>query len=240
MTPAALTALIDATWPAAARFDRDGWTLREGRGGGSRVSAATAATPGDLPDIGAAEAAMSALGQVPLVMVREGEAALDAGLAARGFSVKDPVTLYLAPVAALTGERPPPVSCFEVPRRLAVQAGIWAAGGVGPSRLAVMDRVAGPATTILGRSQDQPAGTLFAALHDGTAMIHAVETLARFRRQGVGRRMVTASAFWARDHGARQVAILVTAANRPGNALYASLGMLAAAGYHYRIKDRPA
>ncbi|MEL6679458.1 MAG: GNAT family N-acetyltransferase, partial [Pseudomonadota bacterium] len=33
---------VEATWPAAHMWQQDGWTMRDGAGGGKRVSAATA------------------------------------------------------------------------------------------------------------------------------------------------------------------------------------------------------
>lgn len=235
MTPDRITDLIDATWPAATTRAIEGWTIREGAGGGSRVSAATAIAPGKVADIAEAEAAMRALGQTPLFMVRHGESALDRDLGQRGYQVKDPVTVYRLPIEALTDTRPPPVTCFEVWPPLAIQEEIWAAGGVDAARLAVMARANDPKTTILGRLDDTPAGTLFAAVHDGTVMVHAVETAARFRRKGLGAHMMRAAAFWGRDNGADTLALLVTEANEGANALYTSLGMTPAAGYHYRI-----
>jgi len=98
-----------------------------------------------------------------------------------------------------------------------------------------MNRAAGPKTTVLGRVQDKPAGTAFCAIHDGIAMLHAIETSHAFRRQGLGRHMIRALAFWAQDHNAHTIALLVTKANIAANALYTSLGMIPVGGYHYRI-----
>lgn len=235
MTPEGLTELIDATWPAKSRTEVAGWTIREGAGGGGRVSAATAGPAAILEERVTAVNAMRALGQRPLFMVRSGEEALDQALDSDGYLIRDPVTVYSAPVETLATERPPPVTCFEVWPPLATQIEIWAEGGVDAARLAVMDRAAGPKTCILGRAQDTPAGTAFAALHDETAMIHAIETAPAFRRQGLARQMIRAMAFWARSNGARTVALIVTRANGPANALYTSLGMKPVGGYQYRI-----
>ena len=237
MTPEVLTALIDATWPAAAITRAGGFAIRAGEGGGSRVSAATALAPG-TGDIEAAEAAIAQLGQSPLFMVRAGEEALDSDLEARGYAIKDPVTAYAAPIAAMTATKAPHMTTVETATRMAIQEEIWAAGGIGPARLAIMDRAQGPKTTILGRAGDRPAGTLFAAVHDGVAVLHAIETLPKFRRGGVGRNMMTTAAHWATAQGATRVALLVTDANAGARSLYASLGMTAEAGYHYRIKDQ--
>ncbi|MGL5009297.1 MAG: GNAT family N-acetyltransferase, partial [Paracoccaceae bacterium] len=99
MTPAALTTLIDATWPPARQFRTGPWTIREGQGGGQRVSAATADADWNPADIPQAEAAMRALNQSPLVLIRASDTALDAALAARGYALHDPVTAYAIPAA---------------------------------------------------------------------------------------------------------------------------------------------
>lgn len=235
MTPDALTALIDATWPAASVTMRNGWTIRQGAGGGSRVSAATAMTAARLEEHPLAACAMQGLGQTPLFMVRQGEDALDSLLAAAGYTAKDATVCYQAATATLATGRPPPVTCFQVWPPLAVQHEIWAAGGIGPARLAVMHRARDPKTTVLGRMNDTPAATAFAAIHQGTAMLHAIETAAAFRRQGMARHMIRALAHWAQGQGAQTMALLVTRANTGANALYTSLGMAAVEGYHYRI-----
>jgi len=235
MTPDALTQIIDATWPAKATYHVAGFTIREGGGAGSRVSAATALGNAKIAERVQAESAMRDLGQTPLFMVRAGEAALDDALATDGYTIKDPVTYYTARTATLTTQRPPPVTCFEVWPPLAAQAEIWDQGGINAARLAVMDRAAGPKTTILGRLKDAPAGTAFGAIHNGTAMLHAIETAPAFRRLGLAKHMVRALAFWAQDNGANTIALLVTKANVGANALYSGLGMQPQGGYHYRI-----
>lgn len=233
MTPETLTALIDGTWPAKSTRVVDGWTIREGAGAGSRVSAASRFSQ-NAP-IEDAEAAMRALGQSRLFMVREGENELDGELADRGYVIKDPVTFYSAPIDTLATERPPAATSFEVWPPLATQSEIWDAGGIDDARLDVMARALGPKTTVLGRVHDTPAGTAFTAIQDGTAMMHAIETSHAFRRQGLGRNMIRAMAFWAKARNAHTVALLVTTANVGANALYSSLGMIPVGGYHYRI-----
>lgn len=164
---------------------------------------------------------------------------MDTALEARGYEIKDPVSFYSAPVDVLATRRPPAATCFEVWPMLATQAEIWAAGGIDTPRLDVMRRAPGPKTTVLGRIGDTPAGTAFAAIHEGTAMLHAIETSHALRRQGLGRNMVRALAFWAKSHGAHEVALLVTKANAPANALYSSIGMTPVGGYHYRRHPEP-
>ena len=172
MTPDVHTlyAVTEATWPPARAW-RDGpWMLRDGAGGGKRVSAATAEGPVTADDIAIAEAGMRALGQPPLFMIREGDEALDAHLAERGYAIIDPVNLYVGPVAPLTQEPPARATAYAIWEPLEIQKDIWAEGGIGPARLAVMQRAEGPKTAILTRNGQHPAGVAYAALHGDIAM----------------------------------------------------------------------
>ncbi|SFS22169.1 GNAT family N-acetyltransferase [Yoonia litorea] len=230
-----LYAVIDGTWPAFAKRAVGPWVIRIDGKGGSRVSAATVEADFTNFDISDAEAAMREVGQVPLFMIREADADLDEMLAARGYQIKDPVNLYAAPVARIATERPPPVTAFTVWPPLAVQAEVWAAGGIEQGRLDVMDRARHPKTTILGRLNDRPAGTVFAGIAADCAMIHALEIAADHRRQGLARHLTRAVAFWAQEHGADYLTLVTTQANEGANALYTSLGMTLVGQYHYRI-----
>ncbi len=232
-----LYSATEATWPPAATEVIGPVTIRDGAGGGKRVSAATVTGAVTLEDIDRAEAVMRARGQTPLFQLRAGQGALDAMLAARGYEVVDPVTLHLAQVAALTGEMPPRVSTFAVWEPLEIMREIWAEGGIGAARVAVMARVKGPKTGLLGRLRDQPAAAGFAAIHDGIAMVHALEVRAGHRRAGMGRLMMVQAALWAEAQGARHLAAICTQENAGANALYAAMGFRIAGTYHYRQKE---
>lgn len=230
---AALAQLIDGTWPAAGFASCGPFRLRQGAGGGSRVSAATAEGDVTDADLAQAEAQMRGWGQVPLFMVRAGEDALDATLAARGYAVRDPVIVYQADAADLAALPLPPVTAFQAWPPMAVQREVWEEGGIGPERLAIMERAAEPKTSFLGRAGDMPAGAAFVAVSGDCAVLHALEVRAEVRRQGLGRSLMVAAARWAKGAGVTGLAVLVTRAN-PGRALYAGMGMVQSAGYHYR------
>lgn len=235
----ALFAAMEATWPPAAARRLGAWTIREGRGGGKRVSAATAEAAVGPEDIDTAEAAMRALGQSPLFLIREGESGLDAALADRSYDLIDPVVFYATPIAPLAAEPLPPVTAFAVWEPLAIMEELWAAGGIGPGRLEVMARVPGPRTGLFGRSRACPAGVGFVALEGRIAMVHALEVAPAFRREGVGRNLMHLAARWGAAEGADHLALAVTRENAAANRLYSSLGMGAVGGYHYRIlRDR--
>ena len=235
------SAVIDATWPAAARRTVGPWVIRTGNGGGNRASAATATGPVDATDVALGARAMQDLGQEVVFMVRDGEAAMDRVLADAGYTLRDATVIRACPVADLTTLPVPPVTAFTVWPPLAAQRDIWAEGHIGPARLAVMDRVTVPKTTLFGRIDDRPAGTLFVACHGDTAMLHALEVAPAHRRKGLAQHLTRAAALWAQRQGATQFSLLVTAANAGANALYDGLGLREVGRYHYRAlpEERP-
>lgn len=229
-----LYGVIDGTWPAARYTETPAFTFRDGQGGGQRVSATTVKRPVNEDELTEAEETMRSMGQPRLFMIRAGQDALDAQLAARGYDVVDPVNLYVTSVESLTGEPVPPVTAIPVWEPLAIMLDIWEKGGIGPDRIAVMHRAADPKTSIIARWNDHPGGVAFVAIHDGIAMVHALELLVHQRGQGLGKWMMRRAAFWAARHGATHVSAVCTQANAAANALYASLGMTLVGQYHYR------
>ena len=234
-SPLLLFDAIDATWPAAHLHQSGPWTLREGAGGGKRVSAATKAAPFREGDIAKAEDAMIALGQTSLFMIRPQDSDLDAALAARDYRVIDPVVVLACPVEHLTNTPVPKVTTFEIWEPLAIMKEIWAQGGVGPARLEIMRRPA-TKTAILARWNQKPAGTGFVAVDGTTAMVHAVEVLPDQRRQGVAQWIMRQAAFWAAKQGAENMAVLCVKTNAAALALYSGLGFERVTAYHYRQK----
>jgi ribosomal protein S18 acetylase RimI-like enzyme len=234
MTPELLSAVMEATWPAAAMHRVGPWGIRDGQGGGKRVSSASA--EGEWSDelIPEAEAALADLGQPPLFVIRDGDTMLDQALQSRGYRIIDPVVAYSMPVADLAAVPPAPVSAFAHWPPLAICAEIWAEGHIGPARLAVMDRAKGPKCAVLGRANDRPTGTAFVAIHQGIAMLHALEVRPSARRQGSAHNMLRAAGQWAQENGAHTFSLVVTVANTGARALYTSLNMQVVGQYHYR------
>ena len=230
MTPDALAAAMDATWPAAASWRVGPFHLRDGAGGGKRVSAATLDGDWTPADLATAEAAMPQ----PLFMIRPRDGALDDALAARGYARIDPVVAYAMPTAAVAP--PPDMAAFAHWPPLQIAVDLWAEGHIGPTRLAVMQRAAAPKTALLARNSGRAAGVAFVAIHERIAMLHALEVAPAHRRQGSAQNIVRAAALWAREHGADTLALVVTEANAAARSLYASFGMQVVGQYHYRQK----
>ena len=231
--PQRLFDAIDATWPAAEFQRSDGWLLREGRGGGKRVSATTRLARD--ADLGTAETALDRLGQDRLFMIRPGDEDLDTALSDSGYAVVDPVVLYTADCARLA-DPGAPHRIVTSERPVALMREIWAEGGVGPARLEVMTRARGPATTLMARSDTRATGCAFVACDGDVAMVHAIEVRGDARRKGYGAALVRAAAFWATGQGARVLALAVVSRNTPARTLYEKLGMTTATSYHYRQK----
>jgi len=227
--------VVDVTWPAASLQKHTPWIIRDGKGGGKRVSAATVSGPINAAALLQAETQMHRLGQTPLFMIREGDQTLDTLLESQNYNVIDPVNMYAAPINDVTNSALPPLSTFCIWEPLAIMADIWAAGGIGPKRQEVMNRATSPKTSLMGRSGDRPASAGFVGLHNGVAMVHALEVLEKHRRQYLGRYMMQAAANWGVDNGAEFISAICTKANVGACSLYSSLGMSIVGEYHYRI-----
>jgi ribosomal protein S18 acetylase RimI-like enzyme len=231
MTPEVLAQLMEATWPPARAWREGVFTLRDGDGGGKRVSAASCEDDFAAQDLERLEASTAE----PLVLIRAGEEALDQALADRGWRVVDPVVAYVAPVSALVADLPP-LAAFAHWPPLQIAASIWEEGGISPARIKVMERVAGAKSVVLARSGDRPAGAAFVAAHGDHAMLHALEVRPHLRRKGVGEVVLRAAANWAAAQGAQQLGLVVTQRNAAARALYDRLGMAVVGQYHYRMK----
>ena len=236
-THARMFDVLDATWAPNSRRSVGDWIIREGCGGGSRVSAASwHGTNADTADVEKAEQAMEKIGQVPLFMLRPGQNALDHRLQLTGYELIAPVRMMAAPSAAVADDVDLGHTVIPCTPILALQIDIWKQGGIGAPRIDVMNRVRCQKTALLARSGQDPVGTVFVAIHKGVAMIHALEVLSRYRRKGHGYRITKAAAAWALGLGAHTISLLVTRENDAAIALYETAGFHDVASYHYRIK----
>lgn len=233
LDPGSLAEVMEATWPPAAYVSCGPFLLRDGQGGGKRVSAATVEGAWTEGDLARAEAAMAA----PLFLIRAGDEALDAALAARGYHVVDPVLAYSAPVDLLAGDGPARMTTFPHWPPMQIARTLWSDAGIGPARLQVMERVAGAKTVILGRANDRASGVAFVACHGRQAMLHALEVVPGLRRQGSAQNILRAAAAWAKSAGADSLSLVVTVANAPARALYVGMGMTEVGAYHYRKRQ---
>ncbi|WP_304615545.1 GNAT family N-acetyltransferase [Paracoccus sp. (in: a-proteobacteria)] len=229
----ALAHAFEASWPPARTERAGGFLVGLGEGAGGRVSSARALPDWRPDDIPLAEAQHREWGQRPLFRAWNADQALIAALTDRGYGLEIPTLVLEAPVAALTDRPLPPVTGFALWPPLAIQRRIWEAGNINPARQAVMDRVALPKAALLGRLHDRAAAAGFVAAAGDVAMLHGLEVLPDFRRQGLAGWMVRQAAFWAAEQGAARLALAVSEGNAAARALYRGLGFTEAAGYGY-------
>ncbi|WP_299304929.1 N-acetyltransferase [uncultured Litoreibacter sp.] len=235
MDRASLMQVVEATWPPERQFSEGPWVFRQSKGGGKRVTAASSDQEVGKDDIRQAEARMAELGQ-PVLFTLSPDHNFDPILAELGYELVDRTRLYHAEIDGLAAREVPPVTAFPIWPPLQLARDIWAEGGVGPDRVAIMERAECDKTCILGRVNDRAGGAVYVGLHNGCVMVHALEILETQRRFGLATSLMVAAAQWGAERGATDIALLVTAQNAGANALYASLGMAAQDGYHYRVK----
>lgn len=228
---------FEDTWPAAEYAQAGGFRVGRGLGAGGRVSSARAVGAWSPDDIALAEQIHCGWDQQPMFRVLDSDSPLIDALIAAGYRHATPTAIMAAPVAALTDRAIPSLTTFAIWPPLAIQRDIWSAGNITPARQAVMERVIGPRTAILGRIDDRAAGAGFAALCGDVAMIHAAEVLPPFRRRGLAGWMARQVALWAAEQGATRVALAVSRGNAEGKAAWDALGFAEVAGYAYYAKD---
>lgn len=229
---------LEATWPAAGLVSFGPFLMRDGAGGGKRVSAATAVALPSAEDIASVEAAQRAQGLRPLFRLcpheNDCDAEFDKLLAERGYAVIDRTLIMAVPLAALLSADVPNLRFFAIWPPLEIQRQIWSDAGIGAARQAIMGRVGGAKTSLLARMADRAAGSAFVACEGPVAMLHAMEIAPALRRKGAARNLMHGAAIWAKEQGAQWMTLAVTEANLPARALYDGIGMKPVAAYHYR------
>lgn len=231
-----IAAAFEATWPAAETARHGGIAVGRGRGAGGRVSSARAVDRWSGADLDAAEAQHLNWDQPPLFRAWDDEVDLIRALQDRGYRFDTPTLVLAAPLSVLTDRTLPPVTAFAIWPPLAIQREIWAAGNIGPARQAVMEHGPHPKAALLGRIRDRAAGAGFVACHGDVAMVHGIEVLPDFRRQGLASWMMRQAAFWAADQGASRIALAVSRRNEVARAVYTSLGFAVAGSYAYYLR----
>lgn len=246
---------LEATWPPERVVETADCRIRLAPGAGSRVNSIQPKRL-DLDDaaVAAAEAEAAAAGAAPLWAVPEPAESVGAAtdtlaetLLARGYERFD-ASLIMAgePGAILAaaedrwrarkGEAEIGTLALRCP--LTVIEQIWARGGIGPERLAVMERPTGPKEVFMARNDNRPVGAGFVAVDPatGVAFVHALEVTEESRGRGVGPAVMRAAARFAVNAGAKQLAVAVRRSNEAGLRLFQAIGLQPVGGYVYYRK----
>ena len=219
--------VIDFTWPAASTQTHKGWLIREGKGGGKRVSAAVQIEAN--AQIKDAELAMDTLNQNYIFMIRKGEELLDENLAKQGYDLVDPVVILASPIGLINKQYD---GDFHLTPSAVMQS-TWLKGGVGPARLDVMKRTKVPKIYV----DIDATAVAYAAISNDILMVHAVEVSKSHRRKGLGKKIMSPIADWGSKKGAKYLAVITVIENMPARSLYINMGMEKVGHYHYRIKQ---
>ena len=230
-------------WPAAAETAVDGWLLRRS---GGRIRRANSANPlrgkRGVPEavIDAAEAFYAEHGQTPLFRVPEIAAELETELDRRGYGWEGGTIHLHAGIDDLVELRDDQVAVSLAPSEEWFAARFRAGTYDDTERRVFREMtglIDGDKAFVSSERDNEIAALAYGVIRDGLLVVELVETDARFRQQGLGRRTVSGLIDWARRAGASAACLQVVADNTPASALYASLGFSRELyRYHYRRK----
>lgn len=234
-------------WPSALETIADGWVLRRS---GGRIRRSNSANPlrGErgAPErvIEAAEAFYAGHGQTPLFRIPEIAAELEPELDRRGYSWEGGTIHFHADIDALAGGQFDDVTVSPTPSERWFEARFRTGGCDDAERRIFREMtglIAGDRAFVSCERDNEVVAFAFGVIRNGLLVVEAVETDARFRQQGLGRRTVGGLIGWARRAGAGAGSLQVVADNTPARALYASLGFSRELyRYHYRRKTTAA
>lgn len=228
---ARIMAAIRATWPPS-RLDPVGPFDLPAEREGTRRATAARLRAGETADAVAIAAVEAARPGTVFATIDGVEDALADLLSARRYAMTGASDLMAGPLHPLP-DTPPPVSGFAHWPPLAICDTLWSAEGNEATRRNPAFRAPEPKAAILLRFEDRAAGAMFAAVHDGIAVLHMVTTTPRFRRRGVGLTGLHHALRWAASTGADHIALPVEADNAAAIALYERAGLVRRGGYRY-------
>ena len=226
----------DICWPPIQKKTVGPWVIREGGGGGSRVSSTTPIGDCSRKDISLAEREMHGLGQSNVFQIRRKDKELDLLLSKKGYSLVDRTVIYKCNIAEISCLSVPSVTTFDIWPPLNMMKIIWDKGGITDGRLSVMRRCKVKKTTILGRIENKAAGCAFVSQSNGISIIQSLFVLPKYSRKGLARHVIIEAAKWGEKEGSSYLALMVGKHNKRARSLYDGLGMKVLESYHYRVK----
>ena len=229
-----------SAWPALRQVLFGGWVLRFS---GGLTRRANSANPLGVrsPDANSLIAGCEALyrhQRLPTIFRLPSIIdAIDAQLAAQGYSGEGLSLVLHADIGAVPAMRDPDVQLLSRPtpqwfaamaqlqHHTKKQAGLYRR---------IIGRLAIPAAFAICSDGSGIAALAYGAIQDGLICYESVVTDPTRQRRGYARRVITSLAGWAADRGARGACLEVEAANAPARALYEGLGFAELYRYHYR------
>jgi ribosomal protein S18 acetylase RimI-like enzyme len=233
-------------WQATSSHELGDWLLRAADGFTGRAnSVLPLGSPGVEIDAALSTVAefyrsrsLPARFQVPLDAPGSTLAEVDAALAARGWTSRDPTAVMTAAIDEVL-DRCPRHPDLPTPDLAAHPAPDWIdgyryhGGPLPASAIAVLINTADPVFALVRRG-DVRLGVARGAVTPGWLGITAVTVDPAHRRMGVGTHLLVELAYWARARGARHIYLQVAEGNHAAAALYGRAGFVVHHRYHYR------
>jgi GNAT superfamily N-acetyltransferase len=226
-------------WPARREVLLDGWVLRISGGLTRRANSANPLRPVSQLDLRACESLYRRLGLPTIVRVLSLiDPLVDERLAEAGYTGEGESCVLYGPIEDLEAAHDPDVTLLDEPNQEWFAA-MAALQNHSSEQASIYRRIVGqlaiPAAFAALSDGGVTAALAYGALHNGLLCYESVITDSNRRRQGRGRRIVSALAAWARDSGAVGACLEVEARNKSALALYESVGLKKELyRYHYR------
>jgi N-acetylglutamate synthase len=230
-------------WPALREVVLDSWLLRFSAGLTRRANSANPLRPVAQADMLACEALYRRLGLPTIFRVLTLiDPSLDERLAAAGYTREGESCVLYGAIGDIEAAPDPDM------RLLSEATSDWFAAMAALQQhteeqaatyRGIVGHVAIP-TAFAALSADGGVVALaYGAIHNGLLCYESVITDSRRRRQGHGRRIITALAAWAKEEGAHGACLEVEASNLPARTLYEAIGLKSELyRYHYRREPR--
>jgi GNAT superfamily N-acetyltransferase len=243
MTQPALEWRVEETclnaWPALREVLLDEWVVRFSEGLTRRANSANPLRSVSDVDLRVSEALYRRLGLPTIFRVLSLiDPAIDERLTEAGYAREGESCVLYAPIEDVEAARDPDVKLLDEPTDEWFAA-MAALQNQSSKQAAIYRRFVGqlaiPAAFAALSDRGNTVASAYGALHNGLLCYESVITDGRWRRQGWGRRIVSALAAWARDQGAVGACLEVEARNAPARALYDAIGLKREVyTYHYR------
>ena len=249
MMQAALEWQVEETclnaWPALREVLLDGWLLRFSDGLTRRANSANPLWPVAHADIAASEAFYRRLGLPAIFRVLTLiDPSVDNCLAEAGYTSEGESCVLYGAIGEIATARDPEVrvSPLATPEWFTAMAALQRhTQQQAETYRGIVRQIAIRTAFAVLFSDGGVVALAYGAIHNRLLCYESVITDSRRRRQGYGRRIVTALAGWAKENGADGACLEVEVGNLPARRLYDEIGLKQELyRYHYRRAPRRA